>query len=504
MDYRFVASPRATALRSIFTYLALVPLLVPFLALVGCAGKGGTTATGGSGGSKGTGGSTGSGGSSATGGTNGTGGSPATGGSPGTGGIVATGGSPGTGGTPATGGSPGTGGAHATGGSPGTGGTSVSDAGADATCQTADFKFVPQIPTVYLLVDRSGSMFNCLSNSNQFCPNMMDTSWYTLKTAIESVIVKLDSQVRFGFTTIWGTNPAQSGMCPSLQGKLTDNVSPKLNNAGTIAATYDGLAFPPTSTQPGVKFESPASESIANVATALMADTDPGPKYIIFLTDGQPDYCDDSLPICAIDSIVYHLQVAQMAGINTIVFGIQTTQFDLPAGTLQAFANAGAGEPTLAPVASGQDVNAFYDQCGNGNVAGWLADLTASGKPKARGTSLGNYMTTMGPTKPYQPSASNESQLVTQLTAALSGVKSCSFDLSDVGGKSIKVDTSKLASAMVKIQGTAIPLDATNGWNVDASAPTTLVLSGSACKTWQTPNNTDISFAFPCSTIIFE
>ena len=94
--------------------------------------------------------------------------------------------------------------------------------------------------------------------------------------------------------------------------------------------------------------------------------------------------------------------------------------------------------------------------------------------------------------------------LVTQLSAALSGVKSCSFDLSDVGGKSIKVDTTKLASAMVKIQGTAIPLDATNGWNVDASAPSTLVLSGTACKTWQTPNNNDISFAFPCSTIIFE
>ena len=500
MDYRLVASPRATALRSIFTYLALS-------ALVGCAGRSGTTATGGSGGSQGSGSSTGSGGSSATGGSGGstgTGGLPATGGSPGTGGIVGSGGSPGTGGTPATGGSPGTGGTHATGGSPGTGGTSVTDAGADATCQTADFKFVPQIPTVYLLVDRSGSMFNCLSSTNTPCTNMMDTSWFALKTAIESVIVKLDSQVRFGFTTIWGQNPAGGGMCPSLQGKLTDDVPPALNNAGTIAATYDGLPFPPTSTQPGVKFESPASESIANVTTALMADTAPGPKYIIFLTDGQPDYCDDSLPICAIDSIVYHLQVAKMANIDTIVLGILSKAYDLPAGTLQAFANAGAGEPTLAPVASGQDVNAFYDQCGNGNVAGWLADLTASGKPKARGTSLGTYSATAGPTMPYQPMASDESMLATQLSAALAGVKSCSFDLSDVGGKSIKVDTTKLASAMVKIQGTAVPLDATNGWNVTTTAPSTLVLNGNACKTWQTPNNNDISFAFPCSTIIFE
>ena len=132
------------------------------------------------------------------------------------------------------------------------------------------------------------------------------------------------------------------------------------------------------------------------------------------------------------------------------------------------------------------------------------ADLAAKGVTPARGDTLGTYSTTMGPTVPYTPNAADQSMLVTQLSAAISGVKSCSFDLSDVGGKSIKVDTTKLASASVKIQGTAIPLDATTGWNVDPTAPSTLVLSGTACKTWQTPNNNDISFEFPCSTIIFE
>ena len=501
MDYRLVASPRATALRSIFTYLALVPLL----ALLGCAGKGGTTATGGSGGSKGSGGSTGSGGAPATGGSTGAGGSPATGGSTGAGGTVSSGGSVGTGGSPATGGSPGTGGTPATGGSPGTGGSiSLSDAGADASCQMADFKFVPQVPTVYLLVDRSGSMFHCLTGNtgDAVCADMTNTSWYNLKMAIEAVMAQLDSQVRFGFTTIYGTNPSGGGMCPSLQGMLTNNVAPALNNAGTIAATYDGLAFPPNSTQVGVKFESPASESIGVVSQTLAADPTPGGKFIIFLTDGQPDYCDDSNSLCAPDSVVYHLQKAYTAGVKTIVFGVQTTLFDLAPGALQSFANAGAGEPTLAPVKAGGSANDFYDQCNS--VAGWAADLTASAQTPMRGDTLGTYSTTMGSTMPYTPSASNESQLVSQLTMALSGVKSCSFDLSDVGGKSIKVDTTKLSSAVVKIQGTAIPLDATNGWNVDATAPSTLVLSGSACKTWQTPNNTDISFSFPCSTIIFE
>ena len=200
---------------------------------------------------------------------------------------------------------------------------------------------------------------------------------------------------------------------------LTNNVAPALNNATAIKTLYDGLAFPPNSTQVGVKFESPASESIGVVANALTADTTPGGKFIIFLTDGQPDYCDDSNSLCAPDSVVYHLQKAYAAGVTTIVFGVQTTLFDLAPGALQSFANAGAGEATLPPVKTGGKATDFYDQCSG--VAGWAADLTASGKTaSARRDTLGTYSTTMGPTTPYTPSASNQSQLVTQLSAALS------------------------------------------------------------------------------------
>ena len=508
MDYRLVASPRATALRSIFTYVALVPLLT----LVGCAGKGASGGTGGSGGSKGSGGSTGTGGASATGGSPGSGGSPSTGGS---GGSVSSGGSVGTGGTPATGGSPGTGGTLATGGSPGTGGsTAAGDAGTDAAaCQTANFTFVPQIPTVYLLVSRSGSMFHCLtatateSSGNAICINsstnavdMTNTAWYSLKTAIEQVLPQLDSQVRFGFSTIYGTNPASGGMCPSQQGMLTDNVPPALNNAGTIAALYDGLPFPPNSTQVGVKFESPISMSVGNVTTTLMADTAPGKKYILLITNGMPDYCDDSNILCPPDSVVWKLQTAQAAGINTIVFGIQSTLFNLAPGVLQAFANAGAGEPTLAPVQAGGSANDFYDQCDG--IAGWAGDLAAKGETPARGDTLGTYSTTMGPTVPYTPNAADQSMLVSQLSAAISGVKSCTFDLSDVNGKSIKVDMTMLAQANVQIQGNTIAQDATNGWSMSSS--TELVLNGNACTTWRMPNNNNISFGFPCSSIIFE
>jgi hypothetical protein len=94
--------------------------------------------------------------------------------------------------------------------------------------------------------------------------------------------------------------------------------------------------------------------------------------------------------------------------------------------------------------------------------------------------------------------------LTNQLSTAIAGVKSCTFDLTDVGGKSIKVDTTKLNQAHVLIMGTEVALSATNGWNVDAAAPTQLVLSGTACDKWRMPANKTIDFQFPCGTIIFE
>ena len=110
-----------------------------------------------------------------------------------------------------------------------------------------------------------------------------------------------------------------------------------------------------------------------------MADTTPGDKYIIFITDGQEDFCDDALEICASDSTVGALQAAYTAEVKTIVFGLQTTQFNLPAAVLQAFANAGAGEPTVAALSSGLDTTAIFDQCQG--VMPWKTDLTASGPP---------------------------------------------------------------------------------------------------------------------------
>ena len=437
------------------------------------------------------------------------------------------GGTGGTGASTLTGAGGSRGGSTGNGGSVGTGGSftgmggdvGLSGAGGNpdaASCQQKDVMFTPMNPTVYLLVDRSGSMFHCLSGNtgDAVCSDPNNTSWTNLRKAIETVLPTLDSQVRLGFTTVWGTNPAGGGMCPSLQGMLTDNVSPALNNASAIAMKYDGLMFPPNSTQQGVKFESPASESLDNVTKALMADTSPGHKYIIFITDGQPDYCDDSNSLCAPDSVIWKLQAAYEAGIKTIVMGIQTALFDLAPGVLQAWANAGAGEPTMAPVRTGGTSFDFYDQCDG--VTGWASDLTSSGQTAMRGDTLGMYSTTSGPTMPYQPSASDETALTTALSTALSGVRSCTFDLS-----TFQIDADKLTEAIIYLQDSSagqeiIPLDSskTNGWYMNNITATTgangqvmhtateLQLFGDWCNKLRAPTTTDIKFNFPCDLII--
>jgi hypothetical protein len=501
-------------------------------AAVGCAGAGTTTPTGAGGASSPGGGGSSSpgGGGSSAGGTTGVGGTTGAGGtssggsggsstgiagssSSGSGGVA--GASSGAGGT-SSGGSGGS--ASGGGGSsnPGTAGTAVTGVGGTTgaggtggICQMAQLEYIPKIPTVYLVVDRSGSMFHCLTTSELVCSNKADTSWTKLKDAIQTVITSLQAEVRFGFTTIYGTNPAGGGSCPlQSAGTLADNVPPKLNNATDIKTKYDALSAmwpnPSDAMNTGKKLESPAMYAITATAKALMADTTPGDKYMLFLTDGQEDYCDDALEICASDSTVGALQTAFAANIRTIVFGLQTMQFNLPPGVLQAFANAGAGETTVPGLMAGLDTIAIFDQCQG--VMPWRADLTASGHPTTRDplATVGTYGTPRGPTTPFQPNAADQNMLVTQLGQALAGVKSCTFDLNDVGGKSIKVDTTKLAQAHVRIEGTEVPLSATNGWNVDAAAPTQLVFTGTACTTWRNPASKKIDLEFPCGSIIFE
>jgi hypothetical protein len=363
------------------------------------------------------------------------------------------------------------------------------DAGA---CMEGQYKFVPKTPTVFLLVDQSGSMFECRTSGGaksataNECANHADTSWYPLRDGVLQVVQQLGSMVRFGFAAF--TGEIGDAMCPTL-----DPVPPALDDGAAIAARYNAL-------QPPKKGETPTRNALVQVGKILAGDQQaPGEKFILFVTDGQPDYCDDGNPLCPPDSVVGELQTLATAGVHTLVFGISSPLTTISDAVLAAFANAGAGQP-VGPLNA--DVNAIYDQCAG--VPGWAADFAMTAKPAMRPNTIGAYApagAAAGTATVFKPDLTNQTALVGAISNALSGVKSCVFDLGKLdNGKQISVDTTQLAQAHVLIMGKEVPLNDTNGWHMTSA--TQLELSGAACDTWRQPENSTIDFQFPCQIII--
>ncbi len=361
-------------------------------------------------------------------------------------------------------------------------------------CQTGGVTWDPKIPTVYLLVDRSGSMFETGGGAT--------TPWAALRTAAISVMTELQADVRFGFAAYSAYAEATSGaMCPAA-GRFVDmpSVPPNLNNADAISAIYGGLEKPSSQ-----KIDTGSSLAIDLVADLLWADTTDGEKYILFVTDGEPDYCDDPSPQCPIDSVVWTLQRLKAgldrtggthAPISTIVLGVATSLTQLGEQALVQFANAGGGQPVAYLVNPGDSAvytdMRYYYECQS--VPGWAADLTASGKPTL--SSVGTYSATGGTLTPFKPDPTDQAAIAAQISTALAGVKSCVFDL----GGDIQVDLNQLDLAHVYVEGNVVPLDDTNGWRMNTS--TQIELVGDACNTWRMPDNNKIDWDFPCEIII--
>lgn len=315
-------------------------------------------------------------------------------------------------------------------------------------CQHLDVTFEPETPTVLILVDRSGSMFD-------------GGYWDPLKTAVLSVVQSVQDKVRFGLLTFTGI---ANQTCPLLSG--TDAIA--LGNYDAISAAYEAA-----SVQPGAKLETPTGLVLnETVIPELMSFAEPGPKYILFVTDGEPDRCDDGMPECARDDVIGAVQSAHALGIGTLVFGLGPNTF---AQHLQDIANAGAGAQVQFP--SDNALNG----CFGGNWANAQGQYSAAGD-----------------TTPYfTPDPTDAEALEAELTTALAGTRSCTFDLQ---GK-IEVDVANASLGHVTIDGEAIPYDMTDGWYM--ASPTELVLAGAACEKLKAAEQ-GISFDFPCDILIPE
>ncbi|MES1183888.1 MAG: vWA domain-containing protein, partial [Myxococcales bacterium] len=290
-----------------------------------------------------------------------------------------------TGSTTSTGAQPILGGSLGTGAGFTVGGDLNSTGGMGGGCQTGGAEFVPKVPTVMLVVDRSGTMFKDAGNP-----------WNTLRDGVLEVVQKMNNDVRFGFLAVTGEQAA--GMCP-----LLDELAPADHNYDALAAKYMSLVAP-------TKGESPGMRGLQRAAEILAGDTTPGDKYILFVTDGEQDYCNDGDFACPTDSVVYHLQQIAAKGVKTFVFGLpmksdDTQQQARYPAVLQAFADAGMGvavAPVLPPGGTAP-LNIYYNCQG---VPDWAAEVTAAGVPAM--SPLGNYAAASGGAKVFTPDATNK------------------------------------------------------------------------------------------------
>jgi hypothetical protein len=357
-----------------------------------------------------------------------------------------------------------------------------------AACQQKDVMFTPLNPTVFILVDRSGSEFD-----------NTPSTFSILRPAVEQVVAQLEGQVRFGLGSFVGDH--SSGVCA-----LNYQAVPiALNNSAAIKTAYDGWgALQP----PGAKADTPAVEAIPMVRAALQADTGTGQKYMMLVSDSETDFCDDGNALCPADAVTYMIQDMFNAtpSIGTLVIGLPAPISNVTVATsvLQNFANAGAGQPVAIPAGTGAAAMAdVYYQCNgqtNGGADSWMSLWTAAGRASLM--PLATYSATGGTATVFTPSSVDTGKLVEQISMALAGVRSCTFDLS-----TFKIDLTKLDEAKVYyIDGSGNPqpiaLDTTNANGWDMTSATELQLFGSACTSLRAPTTTDIKFNFPCDIVI--
>lgn len=350
--------------------------------------------------------------------------------------------------------------------------------GGDA-CQALEVSFTPQDPTVFILVDRSTSMWD-----NMF--------WDPLRDGVLEVVERVHQDVRLGFATFTGYQDT----CPL---DLEDVGIIDKNNLAAIDAFYTPIMHP------GAATETPTPAALIKAQELLKADnlSSPGPKYILLVTDGNPDYCDSGATECRADvtvRILQDLKADAEVPIHTFVVALPDPAIDQQ--WLTAFANAGAGQPVSAPRET-----EFCDD---------ILPATAAVLPELDPTTWpqGTYGAAMGPETPYNVDPAQQEQLVSEITGLLAGVKSCVFDLTNAAGEEvISVVEGKEGDGTVFIKtttnsdpGEALAYDGTgvNGWKVNRieGAADQIELVGAACELLRSPETTGIEFGFPCEIII--
>jgi hypothetical protein len=258
-----------------------------------------------------------------------------------------------------------------------------------------------------------------------------------------------------------------------------------------------------------MKLETPVTQVLPMLPPLFDSAPGTGGDYVLFVTDGEPDFCDDNNPVCPVDAVVAEIkQLNATKGITTYVLGLSSNlNTSTCPGVLQAYANAGVNQPIANPCGT----HNIYDECHGDAMKPPPWAVLASQMGRTTGQALVDYVPAGGNAMVFAPDVTDQQALTNTLAGLFSGVKSCTFDLNNIeaGQPALKVDTTQLSGAQILIETTPVPLDNNNGWRVNcvpagdpACKPSQLELTGTYCDTWHLASNKNITFNFPCGVIV--
>jgi hypothetical protein len=210
----------------------------------------------------------------------------------------------------------------------GSGGAGGGPVGEGGNCGDVVVEFSPEIPTVVLLIDQSGSMTEDFNGQG----TRWDVVYDALMNPVDGVVTQLQPITRFGLALYTFNTSAPS--CP----ELIEFKPPALNSASMIDALY-APEVPEANT--------PTGDSIDAIVPELAAFAEPGPKLIILATDGNPDRCEDpdAHDQVSMDLATTAATNAYNQSISTVIVAVGDQVSDQHQ---QDMANAGSGLPVPA------------------------------------------------------------------------------------------------------------------------------------------------------------
>jgi hypothetical protein len=291
---------------------------------------------------------------------------------------------------------------------------------APTTCAEGDANTSPVTPTVWLVLDGSGSMKEDFGGQSR---------WDALRAALMDpggVVDTLQHSVRFGMVLYSGNEDdmiAAGGECFQLV-----TVQPALDNYSMLSAQYPAMELGGWT---------PTDRALDNVVSTLpvtnsqvVLDAAPDPTYVILATDGAPnDHCADGGNVRGGGASQFDPVTAQRV-LDVVGKGVQMG--------MQMFVISLAGDD--------QQLAMHLQQ---------VADLGGTGQP------------------PFTPS--NKDDLVSTLQEII-GNATCQVRLSG------SVIAGKECSGEVSLNGNALACNQADGWKL--ADESTVQLTGAACDSF--------------------